>query len=347
MNEPFSVSREASERRFRIRSLLAALAAAGLLLLLASEAWAAQFTGGPSIRVTPNVQVEFKWITDAAWFGKVEVFNNPDGTGTPVLTQQSVDALGTPIAATQQVIVVDNVGQLGFPLAANTGYFFRVTATDPTRSNPDLIFPGGIFASTPLPPFFTGAQVITNVGVASITTSGATVAWQANVIGFGKVVYGPSSLSQTVQDAFNITDHALDLTGLSPATTYQFLASNKHAIDGDDLASATGQFTTAGVTTTVVFTQPHADPRVIPVGDVSIVSIRTKNQGNPVPGVVVGFAIDPSSAGSGTLSSAQATTDANGIAIVQLTAIGKGLIQVQATASNATNSPLGIPVVVR
>src|SRR5260370_30588423 len=87
MNEPFSVSREASERRFRIRSLLAALAAAGLLLLLASEAWAAQFTGGPSIRVTPNVQVEFKWITDAAWVGKVEVFTNPHGTGTPVLTQ--------------------------------------------------------------------------------------------------------------------------------------------------------------------------------------------------------------------------------------------------------------------
>lgn len=167
------------------------------------------------------------------------------------------------------------------------------------------------------------------------------------MIGFGKVEFGTSTLNQTVQDTFNITDHAIALSGLSPGTIYQFKASNVHAIDGDDLASATGDFMTASVTATVAFTEPHAEPRVIPVGDVSTVSIRTKNQGNAVPGVVVGFAIDPSSAGSGTLSNATATTDANGIASVQFTASGRGLVQVKVTASNATNSPLRIPVVVR
>ncbi len=154
---------------------------------------------------------------------------------------------------------------------------------------------------------------------------GATIAWQANVIGFGKVAYGISSPGATVQDTFNITDHA---------------------IDRGELASATGQFTTAAVPTTVVFTEPRAEPRVISVFQISTVSILTKNQGNPVPGVVVGFAIGPSS-GSGTLSSAQATTDANGIASVQLTGFGTGLIHVQVTAPNATNSPFSIPVVVR
>ena len=83
---------------------------AGLLLLLPSVAWAPQYTGGPSVRVTPNSQVEFKWITDVAWLGVVEVFNNPDGTGSPFLTRQSVDALGNPIAASNQDICCVPVG---------------------------------------------------------------------------------------------------------------------------------------------------------------------------------------------------------------------------------------------
>jgi hypothetical protein len=109
---------------------------------------AARFTGGPSVRVSPDVSVEFKWITDVAWFGKVEVFDNPVGTGTPIVIRQSVDASGKAVAATQQDIVVP----VGPALAAETGYFFRVTATDPTGNNPDLVTP------TPLPPFFTGAH---------------------------------------------------------------------------------------------------------------------------------------------------------------------------------------------
>src|SRR5207249_2432307 len=55
------------------------------------------FTAGPSVRVTPNVQVEFKWITDVAWFGDVAVFDNPNGTGAPVFAQRDDDALGNAI----------------------------------------------------------------------------------------------------------------------------------------------------------------------------------------------------------------------------------------------------------
>ena len=98
--------------------------------------------------MTPNVQVEFRWITDVAWFGKVEVFDNPYGTGAPIVTRQSVDASGGAVAATQQDIMVP----VGPALTADTGYFFRVTATDPTGNDPDLVTP------TPLPSFFTGAH---------------------------------------------------------------------------------------------------------------------------------------------------------------------------------------------
>ena len=308
-----------------------------LLIAVALATAAPQFTGGPSVRVNPNVSAEFKWITDVSWIGKVEIFDNPDGTGAPLVAVQATDAIGNPIIASQQIVTVNVVT----PLANDTGYFFRVTASDPNLLNPDLVTP------TPLPPVFTGAQALSNVRADSITTNSATIAWSANVIGFGKVLYGTSSLTQTAEDTFNITDHAIDLTGLSPATTYQFGASNVHAIDGDDLASATGQFTTSGVTTTVVFTRPSVQPRVIEVGQISTVSVTAKFQGNSVSGVIIGFAIDPASTGSGTLSSAQGVTDSNGIATVQLTGTGSGMVQINATAPNAINSPLKIPVVVR
>ena len=88
------------------------------------------------------------WITDVAWLGKVEVFDNPYGTGTPIVIRQSVDASGKAVAATQQHITVP----VGRVLPAHTGYFFRVTASDPTGTFPDLVTP------TPLLPFSTGAH---------------------------------------------------------------------------------------------------------------------------------------------------------------------------------------------
>ena len=59
-----------------------------------------------------------------------------------------MDASGEALAATHQAIIVP----VGRALAAHTGYFFRVTATDPTGTFPDLVTPA------PLPPFFTGAH---------------------------------------------------------------------------------------------------------------------------------------------------------------------------------------------
>jgi len=119
-----------------------------LLIAVALATAAPRFTGGPSVRVSPDVSVEFMWITDVAWLGKVEVFDNPYGMGTPIVTRQRMDASGEAVAATQQNIIVP----VGRALAAHTGYFFRVTASDPTGTLPDLVTP------TPLSPFFTGAH---------------------------------------------------------------------------------------------------------------------------------------------------------------------------------------------
>ena len=332
MNKPCLMNRS-------LRRLLAGFAGVGVIVLMTTQAWAPQYTGGPSVRVNPNVSVEFKWITDVSFLGTVLVFGSSGGVGTPIVAVASVDAANNPISASLQDITVNVVA----PLTPDTGYFFQVTATDPTGSFPPIVTP------TPLPPFFTGAQTISNLSVQPDINS-AVISWTANVIGLGSVMYGTTSLSQgPVEDAVNITDHAIELTGLVAGTTYQFSACNKHAIDRDCLVQTTGQFTTHGVTTAVVLTQPHADPRVIQTSTESVLTVKTLNQGQPVAGVVVSFAIDPSSSGSAAFgggSIAHATTDATGVATVQLTGTASGLVRVNVTSTNAPNS-LTMPVVVR
>jgi hypothetical protein len=164
----------------------------------------------------------------------MEIFTNPNGTGTPVEAVAATDGLGNPIARVRQDITVFVVS----PLAPDTTYYFKVTASDPTGSFPDIVAP------TPLPSFFTGAQALSNVQVTPGTTT-AQISWQANVIGFGQVQYGQSiPYGTTVSDALNVTGHSFTLVNLQPGTMYDFQVCNVHAIDGDCLASSTGNFMT-------------------------------------------------------------------------------------------------------
>ena len=78
------------QRTARLRWPLAALVAAIVVLVVPGVAWAPTFMGGPSVRVNPNVSVEFKWKTDVAWFGKVELFANNLGTVTPILVARVI-----------------------------------------------------------------------------------------------------------------------------------------------------------------------------------------------------------------------------------------------------------------
>src|SRR5262249_27722223 len=187
------------------------------------------------------------------WLGTVQVFGSSGGVGTPIVAVASVDSVNNPISASLQDVTVNVVA----PLTPDTGYFFQVTATDPTGSFPPIVTP------TPLPPFFTGTPTTSNLSVQPDINS-AVISWTANVIGLGSVMYGPTSLSQgPVEDTVNITDHAIELTGLAAGTTYQFQACNKHAIDRDCLATATSQFTTNGVTTAAPLTHPPAPPPLL------------------------------------------------------------------------------------
>ena len=89
-----------------IRGLLAGLASLGVILLMTTQAWAPQYTGGPSVRVNPNVSIEFKWITDVSWLGTVQVFGSSGGVGTPIVAVASVDSVNNPISASLQDVTV-------------------------------------------------------------------------------------------------------------------------------------------------------------------------------------------------------------------------------------------------
>ena len=118
-------------------------------------------------------------------------------------------------------------------------------------------------------------------------------------------------------------------------------------MDGDELAAQTGQFTTASDQITLVITEPNATPRVISVGQGSVVSIRVKNAGAPVAGATIGFAIDPASPGGGSLSAAEVQTDGSGLATVQFTASRRGLVHIVVHTPTPGMTSHSIPVVVR
>ena len=309
---------------------------AGVILLVAAAATSyANFTGGPSVRVTANVKFDIRYIADFAGEGKVEVFDNPDGLGAPVAVKV------TPNQANDHTLTFE----VNAVVQADTKYYFRVTHHDPTGLNPDEV------SQTPLPPVFTGAQAITNLRIVPTQTT-AEVSWDANVIGAGKVEYGSTALDQSASDTQNIQNHAFTLTNLQPDTVYQVRASNNHAIDGGMLAELMGSFRTLPAPppdpapTTCTLSQPHAEPRTVDPGLVSTLSVRAQEDGRPVAGALVSFEIQSSSKGSGTLSSSTAPTDANGIATVQFTAGTRGNVHVKASTPNAHNSH-EITVVVR
>ena len=111
-----------------------------VLLLLAPEAWAA-FTGGPSVRVTPNTKIEIRWTANFVGDGKVEIFDNPNG-GVPIDVKTSAQC---PCGWIEFSV--------GGVLQADTTYFFRVIHKDPTNVLPDLTND-----PAPYPSFFTGLQ---------------------------------------------------------------------------------------------------------------------------------------------------------------------------------------------
>jgi hypothetical protein len=188
----------------------------------------------PSVRVVPNESVEFEWKADLQWLGRVEILASPDVDAVPVAWLYSQDLSGNPIMSIHHLIT----REVGGNLAPDATYWFRIRMRDPNGNLTDLVTP------TPWPSFFTGTQSARDVRVTPGVTT-AEIAWDSNVIGLGRLDFGPTaSYGQVLDDPAIATSHRLALSGLDPATTYYYRVSNRHAMDGDAVASELGSFTT-------------------------------------------------------------------------------------------------------
>ena len=336
----YRLTRKASRRLGAAILLILGATAASSAALTKAPSGLAPFVvnGGPSVRMISSNKLEIRWIADFVGDGRVDVFENPNGG--PTIYGGTTSSSNT--AHTFDVFI-------GGVIRPDTTYYFKVTHTDPTGARVDLTND-----PAPYPPFFTGAQQITNLRAVPGINS-AEVSWDANVIGTGSIVYGTTALDQgPLTDTQNTTNHAFTLTGLTPDTVYQFKVSNNHAIDGGSLAEATGQFRTLPLpppapTNPFRLVQPKAEPRTLDPGAVSRLSVKAQDGGNAIAGAVVRFEILSTSKGSGSFGgsqSAESVTNADGVSEAQFTAGNRGNVHVKVTSPNARNAH-EITVVVR
>ncbi len=74
------------------------------------------------------------------------------------------------------------------------------------------------------------APVISAVAATATAAGVATVSWSTNEASSSRVDYGTTaSLSQNASDATRVTSHSIQITGLTPGTTYQFRVSSTDA----------------------------------------------------------------------------------------------------------------------
>ncbi len=99
-------------------------------------------------------------------------------------------------------------------LANGTLYHYRVTGTDLT---------GQSYTSTDQTFTTLGPTVITGVAVTPLTSRSVRVTWTTNHAADSKVRYGTSTnYGSEVYDATRVTSHSVDVTGLTPGTTYHY-----------------------------------------------------------------------------------------------------------------------------
>lgn len=173
------------------------------------------------------------WITNESATGKVYY-----GTSTP---------LNTGTAWTKS----DNSLQTGHSfnlsnLTATTTYYFIVESKDKkgnTATSSQMSFTTGAAPDT-------AAPSISAVGF-SVSTSTATITWTTNENANSKVYYGTvtplnTGSALTKSSATMVTSHSLQLTGLTPNTTYYFKVESKDSSNNGSMSSETS-FTTAAL----------------------------------------------------------------------------------------------------
>jgi len=129
--------------------------------------------------------------------------------------------------------------------------------------------------------------VITNIQVSNVTDSAATIQWTTDVPADSRVLYGltPSSVTNVVSVAGNVTSHSVTLTALQDGTTYYFDVSSTSpsGTTTDDNQEAHYTFTTLprfSVTAATTVSEGCAPTNgVVDPGESATVSFSLQNNG--------------------------------------------------------------------
>src|SRR6185295_16294661 len=152
------------------------------------------------------------------------VVSNIQGAGAAISwsTDQPADTQIEygPTTAYGTMTVLNPTLMLGHLQSANSGlqpgttYFFRVRSKNASGV---LGTATGSFTTAP-------AAVISNVVVANVTDTTATITWTTDLASNTQIQYGPVNYSSTSPlDPALVTSHSQTITGLTPGTTYVFI----------------------------------------------------------------------------------------------------------------------------
>ncbi len=127
-------------------------------------------------------------------------------------------------------------------LTPNTLYRYRVTSKDASNNSTTSVEFTFTTADTVAP-------AISNIFVDAITEDSARVNWTTDELSDSRVRYGQTdSYGQTVQNASQVANHQIVLTGLAAGTLYHFSVSSHDAL-GNGATSTDQTFTTLPDTT--------------------------------------------------------------------------------------------------
>ncbi len=164
-----------------------------------------------------SIKAASLWRASLAW-------DHPDYRGTGQLTyhiqRSSNGSTWTDITSTGGTAYVDTV-------ADSAKYFWRIGTSDTSASSIAAPSFTNAITLTPKGNYTEPATLTSGPSVSNLTTRQARITWTTNRHSDSKIAYGTKSGDYFAEEASNsnqVTDHVINLSNLSPGTTYYYQA---------------------------------------------------------------------------------------------------------------------------
>jgi hypothetical protein len=236
-----------------------------------------------AVNATPGTTTAtISWTTDRSSTSRVDYGTSPssltlNASSATLVTSHSINLSG---------------------LANVTTYYYRVTSVDSSGNSSTSP------VTTSSPATFTTVSsnppVITLVTAIPGISGAATITWTTDKPSTSRVDYGTSSGSLTlnVSDPTLVTSHSLNLSGLTPGTTYYYRVTSVDSLNNSSsspVAPATANF----IENALSVWAPTVTPGVVDGGDPNAVELGLKFRSD-VAGSVTGVRFYKAAANTGT-----------------------------------------------